>query len=76
MTNPLTLNGVRAAAVATIGAALGLQRHQRWSWGPSWLRVWPFWESQASFRQRVFLAVVQRHVEQRLRTRSHVPDRS
>ena len=75
MTNPLTLNGVRDAAVATIGAALGLQRRQRWAWGPSWLRVWPFWESQAKFRQRVFLAVVQRQIAHRLRTRTHVSDR-
>ena len=41
---------------------LGIERERRWSWSPTWLHVWPFWESNRAFRYRAFaLTMLARH---------------
>jgi hypothetical protein len=49
-----TVQKVRAKALEAMAHNLfALDRRRRWLWSPSWLRIWPFWESDRHLRARV-----------------------
>ena len=49
------LSAVREARGRVLDAMIrhyGITRRRRWAWSPTWLRLWPFWESSRALRLR------------------------